>query len=310
MEQNLQINILPFPLPVISSDFPFYRVKTDGYCPIHKGDLRGIIEEHFSTEEFEQLKWLYTDFATPKDNAVILNIDLSENIYFANHYHRFLIRSYFSEIADVISNNFTNEIEVWFKAPQQPNKQYTIYNLFTLKAQFARITDGPELVVSFDGTTKVLNQSLKDLTNFPTEQFNWVKCGKQVYRYKYMPIELKQDMDLIFPVLTNKLKPQFNIVFDKPAFDNRYPKYKRILDNFYNEHLNNDAFRSYIPISEDGYLQVSAEKTLTISENSNQLLFGKNQKGEDPRKDVLKYGPHKPAKSNKCSFLLYFPAMR
>ncbi|MFZ4741127.1 MAG: Piwi domain-containing protein [Bacteroidales bacterium] len=304
--QNLLINIIPFSLPVISAEFPFYKDKTEGYCPIHKGDLTGVIENHFSEEELEQFQWLYTNFGTPKENAIILNVDLSENIYFANHYHRFLIRSYFNEIAEVIDSNFTNEIEVWFKAPQQSNPKYTIYNLFTLKAQFARITDGPELVVSFDGTTKVLNKSLQDLTNFPTDQLNWVKCEKSIYRYKYMPIELKQDMDKIFPVVSNKLKPQFNIVFDKPTFDNRYPKYKRILDAFYNDYLNNESFRSYIPISEDGYMHVSAEKILTISEGSNQLLFGKDQKGEDTKRDVLRLGPHRTAKSNNVRFFFIY----
>jgi hypothetical protein len=42
--------------------------------------------------------------------------------------------------------------------------------LFTLKVQHNRANDGPELVVSFDGTTKVLNKSIAEIHNFKTER--------------------------------------------------------------------------------------------------------------------------------------------
>lgn len=305
-EQNLIINILPFTHPVKEKEFAFYTKKQDGFCPIHKGDLKGVIEDYYSSEELEQISWLYTDFQSPKDDSIVLNVDLEKCIYFGNHYYRHLLRSYFKGVADVISTNFTNEIEVWFKAIIQPDEKFTVYNQFTLKVQHSRITDGPELVVSFDGTTKVLNQSLKDLVDFPTEELNWINCNGKLHRYKYMPPHFKQDLDKLFPVISNKLKPAFHILFDKPTFANRYPKYKKILEAFYNEHLKNDAFREIIPVSEKGFLSIPADSIQQINKKSNKLLFGREPHGVEPKTDLLKLGPYKASDKNNVRFFFIY----
>lgn len=44
MQQEIQLNIIPFTAPVQEADFAFYTAKQDGYCPIHKDDLNGAIE--------------------------------------------------------------------------------------------------------------------------------------------------------------------------------------------------------------------------------------------------------------------------
>lgn len=217
-----------------------------------------------------------------------------------------MIRSYFKGVADVIRFNFTDEIEVWFKITSQPDKRYSIYNQFTLKVQQKRVTDSCELVVSFDGTTKVLNKSLEELINFPPEQFNWINCNGELHRYKYMPPHFKQDLSNLFPVLSNKLKPEFNILFDKPTFTNRYPRYKNILETFYNDHLNTDAFRSIIPISRDGYLKINHTNVQKIPQDSNKLLFGKEVLGGEPKRDLLKLGPYKPSPHNNVHFFFIY----
>ncbi len=302
---NLLINILPFTFPVKEQDFTFQTEQKEGFCPIHKGDLEGLIEDYFSKEELVQTEWLYSDFSLPKDGEVSIRVDLTKSVHFASHYYRYLIRSYFKEIADIIHLNFTSEIEVWFKAPQQPDKRYNIYNKFTLKVQHKRVSDGPELVVSFDGTSKVLVQSIKDLVDFPTDNFKWVNCDGELHWYKYMPPHFKQDTSKLFPVVSNKLKPFFGIVFDKPDFTNRYPKYKNILESFYEAHLNNVDFRNIIPIPEDGFLKVEHDNILKISEDSAQLQFGTSL-GTEPKYDLMKFGPYKPIHQNNVYFFFIY----
>ena len=44
MQQEIQLNIIPFTTPVEEAEFAFYTAKQDGYCSIHKNDLKGAIE--------------------------------------------------------------------------------------------------------------------------------------------------------------------------------------------------------------------------------------------------------------------------
>jgi hypothetical protein len=302
---NLQINILPFPHPIKEQEFAFYTEQQDSFSPIHKNELKGLIEDFIEKEELSKIDWLYSDFKPARNGAMVINIDLENSMFFANNYYRHLIRTYFKGVADIIRLNFTSEIEVWFKALQQPDPKYTIYNQFTLKVQQQRVTNGPELVVSYDGTTKVLNRSLKDLINFPTENLNWMNCNGELHRYKYMPPQFKQDSDKLFPVISNKLKPHFGVLFEKATFANRYPKYKKILESFYNDYLNKDAFRGIIPISDEGFLKVEAGNILKISDDSAQLQFGK-QLGTEPKFDLANYGPYKTIDENNVHFFFIY----
>ena len=264
---NLIINILPFPHPVKEKEFAFYNEQKDGFSPIHKDDLKGLIDDYISEEDLSQIDWFYSDFKPPVNGAQFVKVDLEKSIFFANNYYRHLIRNYFKRVADIIHLNFTNEIEVCFKAEQQPDSKFTIYNQFTLKIQQQRITDGPELILSYDGTTKVLNRSLKDLINFPTENLNWINCDGELHRYEFMPPHFKQDLSKLFPVVSNKLKPHFGIIFDKPTFANRYPKYKNILEDFNKAYLNILVFRITIPTSTIGFFLVVWDIILKIGNN-------------------------------------------
>ena len=44
MRQEIQLNFSSFKAPIEEAEFDFYAAKQDGYCPIHKDDLNGIIE--------------------------------------------------------------------------------------------------------------------------------------------------------------------------------------------------------------------------------------------------------------------------
>ena len=116
MSQSLILNVIPFKTTSKQKEFVFYTKKQEGYCPIHKDDLRGIIEGLVSESEMDKGQWLYSDFQPAKTGAIVLSVDLTKNIYFAAHYYRHLIREYFKGIADAVRPSFPNEIEVWFKA--------------------------------------------------------------------------------------------------------------------------------------------------------------------------------------------------
>src|SRR5690606_22654664 len=125
--------------------FAFYRQKQPGFYPVFKGDLQGLLDDKLSALELLELEKLYTDFQPPRKGAILLDIDLSVSTRFANHYYRYLIRKHFESIADIIHQDFTSETEVWFHSPEKSTAKYKVYNQFTLKVQYGRVTDKPEL---------------------------------------------------------------------------------------------------------------------------------------------------------------------
>nr|MBK9649748.1 hypothetical protein [Bacteroidota bacterium] len=306
MNQQLLLNIIPFTAPIREAEFAFYKTWQEGYCPISKDDLKGAIEDEIKDEDFDEGNWLYTDFLPAKENAIPLNIDLTKCTRFAQHYYRHLIRQYFIGVADVWRNNFTNEVEVWILNPKAGSDTYKVYNQFTLKVQHSRITEGPELVLSYDGKTKVYNTSLKDMVNFETDNYNWINCDGELHRYKYLPDRHKLNLDKLFPVLSNRLKPHLGIAFDIPDFSNRYPRYRKTLQEFYDTFLNTEAFKNIIPISPDGFYKANGTSVQRISDASNELLFGKGV-GKEPKTDMKKLGPCKPVPppNNVRFFFIY-----
>jgi len=163
-EQSLQLNIIPFTAPIEEAEFAFYTSKHDRYCPIHKDDLNGAIEGLVDESELHYGNWLYTDFAPAKENAILISVNLNECKYFAQHYYRHLIRTYFKGVADIMRKNFSNETDVRFHNPSESTQKYNLYNRFTLKVQHGRMTDKHELVLSYDGTIKVLTLALHSIT--------------------------------------------------------------------------------------------------------------------------------------------------
>lgn len=313
MQQTLQLNVIPFEPPVKSLHFSFYREKKPEYCPIFKADLDGLLDDVIPALELFELEKLYTDFLPPREDALVLEIDLTLNTRFANHYYRYLVRKYFEGVADIMHQNFTSETEVWFHAPEKSTEIFKVYNQFTIKIQHGRLTNGPELVLSYDGTSKVLTRPVSKIYNFKTELYNWIVCGNRIYKWKYRPQEVINQPANCYPVVSNVLKPHFDIAFETPIFQNRYPKYRQLLDDFYNQYLNVPGFKQLLQISEEGFYHPTAEQFRIINPASNDLLYAQlpgqsyHQKGKEPKKDFKSKGPYQlPRKPSNFKFFFIY----
>ena len=250
--------------------------------------------------------WLYTDFLPAKEDAIVITVNLTDCKYFAQHYYRHIIRNHFKGVADIMRKNFTNEIEVWFHNTKSTSTKFKVYNQFTLKVQHSRITDGPELVLSYDGTTKVYNKSIAEIQNFQTENYNWINCNGELNRWKYLTDDQKLNHEKNYPVVSNKLKPHFDIAFDIPDFKNRYPKYFTNLKEFYDKDLNTEVFRAILPLAAEGFYKPNGLSVQRINGTSNELQFG-NGVGIEPKKDLRRLKPYKPVPppNNVKFFFIY-----
>lgn len=305
---QIQLNIIPFSLSNTQQTFGFIKQKTEGYAALYKAEYpRELWEQH--EEELKDISHLYCNFQDTDNADYTATVDLTFSTNFANHYFRYLIHQYFVGKADIIFPNFVNDIEVWLHDSKKSTIKYKQYNKYTLKVQYARVTKNFELVVSYDGTSKIYNTSLQDLGSFDTTLLNWVNSNGTLYRYDEMPPEEKQELDKIFPVISNRLKPLFGIPFDKPVFKNRYPDYHGFITGFYNTYLNNDTFRAIIPLSTDGLIILPPENVLRTKLNSNELLFGRQTVNINPLEGMKKSGPYKPSPHNNVRFFfIYHPA--
>ena len=306
MKQSLQLNVIPFTAPFQEAEFAFYKERIDGHYPVFKDDLNGLLDEHFTPAQLLDLRKLYTDFQEPREDALVLKINLEETPRFASHYYRFLIRRYFAGVADIMHQNFTSETEVWFHNPAASTPKFKVYNQFTLKIQYDRVTGGPELVLSFDGTTKVYTKSIAEIPNFKTDLYNWINCNGVLNRWKYLTDEQKLNHEQNFPVVSNTLKPHFDIAFDIPDFKNRYPRYFKILNDFYKKYLDTAAFRAIIPLSINGFYRPLVDSVQRINGTSNELQFGTGV-GIEPKRDLRRLKPYKPVPppNNVKFFFIY-----
>ncbi len=310
MQQSLQLNIIPFNAPVPVATFAFYNnldlAQNPNYFPIFKNDFGDLLKDIFSKDDLENLVKLYTDFQPAKEGAIEIKINLEETPRFANHYYRHLIRSYFVGKVDIMHQNFTSETELWIHEPKRSTVKYNVYNQFTLKVQHGRVAESAELVVSYDGTTKVLTQSISQIHNFKTELYNWINCDGILNRWNYLTDAQKLNHEKNYPVVSNALKPHFGIPFDVPDFKNRYPKYFEILNDFYAKYLNTDSFKAIIPLSADGFFKPADDVVQRINGTSNELQFG-NGVGVEPKRDLKRLKPYKPVPppNNVKFFFIY-----
>ena len=55
MQQELLLNIIPFNPPAGKQTFTFYKQKQEGYFPVFKDDLQGLLDDKFTVLELLEL---------------------------------------------------------------------------------------------------------------------------------------------------------------------------------------------------------------------------------------------------------------
>ncbi len=305
--QQIQLNIIPFAPNNTILKIGLYKQKIEGYASLYKGEYPRILWEQYEAE-LREISHLYCNFSDVENADYVVEVDITKSTNFGLHYFRFLMYNYFVGKVDVLFPNFINDVEIWQHDKNKSTAKFNQYNKFTLKVQYARVSNSFELVVAYDGTAKLYAKSLQEIGNIDPDKITWVNSNGKLFRWKEMPPEEKQELDKIFPLLNYKLKKQFDVPADKPDFNNRYPKYLNFINSFYNNVLNTDAFKKIIPLADTGFWKVAEEHTLRTKLNSNELLFGKNMLSVSPLEGMKKYGPYKKSPNNNVKFFfIYHP---
>lgn len=297
--QNLILNMVTFNHPVEVKQFGLFRDEFNNSQRLHKSLWPFELQE--SNPELwdeEELEFLYTDFETIEGADFTTDIDLNNSKRFAKRYYTKLISLHFANIADVTNPNFVKDVEVWFKPKSQSNQEWTVYSKFTVKVNISRITKHPELLLSYEGDTRVLNKPILEVDAEST-LFKWVIHNGIRYQYETLDFETKADIDNIYPVLNNPLRSALELETSFKRVQNKYKNYHDHIKHFFDNYINTEEFKQVIPLRDEDFIAVKDIRVKQTSNGSNSLTFGKKSGvqgiGISPYNGILNNGPYLPS---------------
>ena len=198
IRQNLILNILTFSHPVPTLECSFQLAKADGFYPIKVNSFPVNIQDLFSEETLQGVEYIYTNFTEDETISTPITVEFDKSKRFSKLYYTWKLYNYFSTIADAIKTNFVSDISLWFLDNTKVNKDYTTYTVYTIKVQIARATKEPELVIFYDGKSRVSKQSREQI-HCDEDLFSSFFYDKQVYYKDNLPTNAGYHLDKQFP---------------------------------------------------------------------------------------------------------------
>jgi len=310
---NFEINILTFDhgSPVTLPFFKEQQAKKN--ITLKRSEIPHEVYRSLPEKEQEQLKRVYTDFVTKENADFELEVDLSKSFRFARYYYNHLIQDYFKERATYVTDNYINDVEVWFHNQSQSTPRYNAYNVYTLKVQMARMSEYPELVIYENGISRISTKSVLDIENLPDELIKTVVYEDNLYRYEDNP-NLRGKKDTIYPLLSNKIATILGISpLPKPP-GTKYERIHSLIRSFISNHLDNEQFKSLIKLHSTELLTIKEGdgklfKTKRASSYINLGLDNNNKVSVlTPKGNLKEHGPYSiPSKPVKFIMIFHKP---
>src|SRR5690554_7765 len=296
MNQNLFFNVLTFDWP----DKPitlYYSDNDNGMCQeLYFTLFPNEAETLFPEIVRNSTNKLYTTFGYPAEGFKPLAVNLNnENPDLVKRYFNKQINYYFRNIAKkIIKTGFVNENQVWLKTTAGGTALYDIYEKFSLKVQISLVSNYPELVLSYDGQSKISKKSVAELIQTISPKcFNRVLHERNFYKWEKCQENEHVEPENCYPIINKELESALGIPIELPPRDNRYPSYLNYIQGFYKKYLNVPKFKKFIPLHDTGFLFVNPSRVDSTSEESNQLLFGNKQPDTTPKYALKKLKPFK-----------------
>ncbi len=285
MKEHLKTNILNFNWPNSAPTIYLSLEDLDGSHPIHKSKFSKQIKEAFPDTDLSILENIYTTFTREIPNAPRIKIDLvkDKELRIYKQYLKHQLKSYFLEKGHIVVKNFVRDVQVWIPSKKGNTADYNLYYKFSFKIQFVKLTELPELIVSYDGTSKVLTKSVQDIEE--TEYIKRCVYGQKTFNYQ-MDLDTEErkdfynsiDFSQAFPIFNLQLARALNIPIDEPErLNNKYLKYVTLITNFAEKYLFVDEFKALFPFKEDDFIDVPGNRINHINPSLGLLEFGKDQ---------------------------------
>lgn len=323
---QLCFNILGFNHPQKNINFYFGNLQLSGLQEVHHTIVPQEVIEHFGFQPF-----YYTSFEKPQTNALCVNkltqlerantqeykskINKLPNqtafsLALLKRYYNALIHQYFTQKGFLVKPNFVRDTEVWLPVSNNAKqKTYWEFERYSLRIQFKVASAGPELLLSYEGKSKLFSTPIANLfETIPLKAFNWVVYQKNLYKLADLPEEAKRQYDKVYAVWNFTIRDILQEATAAPDKTNKYWKYKNAIDRFYTMHLNNSTFKQIIPINEEGFLRVTPSSIGMVEKASNQLVFGNRALHQVPYIGITQHGPFELSPTTQVHFFFILHA--
>lgn len=307
---DLYFNILTFDWPKEPLTFYFSTDKTVHSHKLGKYHFPDNISDIFPDILEKEDPVIYTTFTEPVEGFQPFELNIRD--IKLDLYKRFLniqIDKHFRNKGFIVTKNFVKDRQIWVKSSNLSTEIYTIYNKFSLKIQFKKVSEYPELIVAYDGKSKVLNKSISKL-NMDISSILFKKVIHKTYIYNYQKVNdslyQKLEPNNTFPLLNNDLSNALGIRYNTTRIPNKYKPYKEAIDTFIKHFILKDDFIKIIPINTKQYLQVPKINIGYVNNACNDLVFEGGLIGRIPKTDFATKKPFEISPHRNIEFFYIF----
>ena len=331
-EEKLFLNTLAFDYPEETVTFYF--------APANFAETKGLTRLKSNTlypdnirDIFPNLKngdAIYTSFDEYHEGLFELPIDFRnpQNANLVKRYYNYLIYLYFrrNTTLDIVANNHIRDNQFWVRR-QKEDAEYpnsVKFDRFTLKVDYDHFNNHPQLVLSFDRPTHVSTLSMaqiegrvsqEDPLSVPESPNIDTMVSKVLYthnghkfidRLDYLRKRFPDfDTSHAYPILSHALRAHLNYPIKDNNRGNPLSRYFEKINAFYHDYMDNNDFRTYIPISSEGFSWANEYQVFTTTYDSKNLLFGKGTTNHNPTRG-LNSGPFRPVPCNHINLFCVF----
>lgn len=307
MNQELYFNILTFDIPNKPITFYFSKEKIGYAQEIYKTKFPSNIEDLFPGIREENPDFIYTSFIYEKEGYQPLTLNLKEQpTELLKHYFNWKIKKHFKRKNKVVKTNFVNDVQVWIKDTRFKNSTFAKYDKFTLKLQFEEVSDFAELVIAYDGVTKILKNPVSELVKevSPT-LLTGVIYNRHYFKFGFLQ-EIENDFSKTYPVFNNKIRAALGYEAENKIKGNKYKHYKTKIDGFIKKYIVQNDFKEIVSINRESYLPVEKKRIGEVAKECNDLVFNGGAVGKIPKYDFKKLKPFKPCTQIHKNIHLFF----
>ena len=286
----MYFKLLTFDWPQKPITLYFSLEQIKGSVLVYKSNHPNNITEIFPNLGNEGIEKIYTTFDKNVEGTTPLEVDFNDkNVFFYKDYLNHKLYNHFKAVKGVIvTKTFIKEPQIWINNLKEEKKDFWLFNKFSLKIQFSKVSKFPELVIAYDDTSRMSKKSVIEiLEDVPATYIKKIIKNKSVLNYQKIDAELKTSLDLekSWPILNRDLASKLNIDVEVERTKNRYTRYKTAIDEFVQTYLNNPDFKNLIPLHSLNYLPVEETRILNVDRSCNDLVFRGGVIGSIPKLD-------------------------
>lgn len=302
--KEVAYNLLPVELPQtkLTVCFTSEELKNGHRIPLYF--LPTDHHKHF-TQDGIKAPYIYTNFEKIA-GGVNIEIDLKDHPSVTRAYLTYLIRNHISAFAEITRPNFLRDTQFWFPDPSQEGTKYIVYRKFTVRVQMYQQSTQPELLISYDGQTKVLRKSCQEFErDHSLNDWNRVVYNKRVYPYCKLPEDAKYHPGKVYPVVNLPIALRTGIPIQNAPDKAVHQKYQRQIEDFYQKYIDTDSFKELIP-HQGKFKSIPSADQFKLTLQDNLLTFGQNETGKDIIRGLKEWGPAKLPPANRYEYFYIY----